>query len=98
MTWPASEDQVYAKDIARRLRVRRVVLDLTQQEVADRSGVTRNVVSAFERTAMGLDLTRLRRIARALGLPLPELVDEDADAMTMALRAGSDPGPAPRRR
>jgi hypothetical protein len=31
------------------------------------------VVSAFERTAMGLDLTRLRRVARALSLPLPEL-------------------------
>lgn len=98
MTWPAPDDRTYAKQIARRLRVRRVVLDLTQQEVADRSGVTRNVISAFERTAIGLDLTRLRRIARALGLPLSELVDEDADAMTMALRAGSDPGPAPRRR
>jgi transcriptional regulator with XRE-family HTH domain len=75
MTRPASDDCTYAREIARRLRVRRVALDLTQQEVADRSGVTRNVVSAFERTAMGLDLTRLRRLARALGLPLPELVD-----------------------
>jgi transcriptional regulator with XRE-family HTH domain len=96
MTWPASEDHTYAKEIARQLRVRRVALDLTQQEVADRSGVTRNVVSAFERTAMGLDLTRLRRMARALSLPLPELVDENADALTMALRTGSDPGPVPR--
>jgi transcriptional regulator with XRE-family HTH domain len=91
VTWPASDDRTYAREIARRLRVRRVALDLTQQEVADRSGVTRNVVSAFERTAMGMDLTRLRWPARALGLPLPELVDEDADALTMALRAGSDP-------
>jgi transcriptional regulator with XRE-family HTH domain len=50
---------------------------LTQQQTAERAGVDRVVVLAAERGAVALDLTRLRRLAWAVGAPLPELIDED---------------------
>jgi hypothetical protein len=50
---------------------------LNQQQTADRAGVDRVVVIAAERGAVALDLTRLRRLAWAVGAPLPDLVDED---------------------
>lgn len=77
MTWPAEEDRAYAAEVGRRLRGWRVMRRLSQQQSADRAGVDRVIVLAAERGAVALDLTRLRRLACAVGAPLPELVDED---------------------
>jgi transcriptional regulator with XRE-family HTH domain len=93
--WPAEEDRAYAAEVGRRLRAWRVMRRLTQQQAADRAGVDRAVVQDAERAAVSVDLTRLRRLAWAVGVPLPELVDEDR---ILARAAGSHSGPAPRRR
>jgi len=95
VTWPAEEDWAYAAEIGRRLRGWCVMRRLTQQQTAHRAGVDRVVVLAAERGAVALDLTRLRRLAWAVGAPLTELVDEDR---VLPRAAGSDFGPAPRRR
>ncbi len=95
VTWPAEEDRTYAAEVGRRLRGWRVMRRLTQQQTADLAGVDRVVVLAAERGAVALDLTRLRRLAWAVGAPLPELVDEDR---VLPRAAGSHSGPAPRRR
>ena len=44
-------EQAYRRRIGRRLCSQRHYLGLSQQEVADRAGVTRNQVSALERAA-----------------------------------------------
>jgi len=95
VTWPTEEDRVYAAEVGRRLRGWRVMRRLTQQQTAERAGVDRVVVIAAELGAVALDLTRLRRLAWALGAPLPELVDKDS---IPPRAAGSHSGPAPRRR
>jgi transcriptional regulator with XRE-family HTH domain len=95
MRWPAEEDRAYAAEVGRRLRGWRVMRRLTQQQVADLAGVDRVVVLAAERRAVAVEMTRLRRLAWAVGAPLPELVDEDR---VLPRAAGSYSGPAPRRR
>jgi transcriptional regulator with XRE-family HTH domain len=68
---------------------------LTQQQTAERAGVDRELVRATEQAVVSVDVTRLRRLAWAVGASLGELVDEDRE---LPRAAGSDSGPAPRRR
>jgi transcriptional regulator with XRE-family HTH domain len=72
------------QQVARRAFVRRVWLGLSQQEVADRAGVTRNFVSAIERSAQGLDAWRLWALAEALGGTLDWLIAGPDEAVTAA--------------
>lgn len=95
MTWPAEEDRAYAAEVGRRLRRWRVVRRLTQQQTADRAGVDRVVVIAAERGAVALDLSRLRRLAWAVGAPLSELVDEDRVPPRAARSYSGTPGLLP---
>lgn len=60
--------------VGKQIRVARVLHDLSQDEVAQAAGVTRNFVSAIERGAQGLDAYRLGLIAQALDLELAELL------------------------
>ncbi len=69
---------VFRRALGRRLRLLRVVRELTQDELARAAGVTRNPVSAFERAAQGLDVVALLRLSAALRLPVAELLDVGA--------------------
>jgi transcriptional regulator with XRE-family HTH domain len=69
-------EQEYRRRIARRLIAQRHRLQLTQQQVADRAGVTRNQLGALERAAATPDAWRLRLIARALGTSLGWVLNE----------------------
>lgn len=68
------DDADYRRGVGKRIRVWRVVHDLSQDELARRAGVTRNFVSAIERGAQGLDAVRLRRLAAAMEVDLAELL------------------------
>jgi transcriptional regulator with XRE-family HTH domain len=70
------------RQVGRRAYVRRVWLDLSQQEVADKAGLTRNFVSAIERGAQGLDAWRLWALADALGGTLDWLLTGPDGAVT----------------
>ena len=71
---------MYRRAVGKRIRVWRVVNDLSQDELAARAGVTRNFVSAIERGAQGLDAVRLRRLAAAMGVGLAELLADPEPA------------------
>ena len=43
----------YRRAVGRRLRTARIVLDISQQEIADAAGCSRNFVSGIERGAQG---------------------------------------------
>jgi transcriptional regulator with XRE-family HTH domain len=64
------------RQVGKRVRVQRVAQELTQEELAQRAGVTRNFVSAIERSAQGLDAYRLGLVAEALGMDLHGLLTE----------------------
>jgi putative transcriptional regulator len=66
MTYLGMSDQAILAEIGARLKRRRLDRNLTQQEVADRAGLTRVTVGEFERGAPAGLLT-LIRILRVLG-------------------------------
>lgn len=50
--------------------------ELTQDELATASGISRSFVSQIEHGAHGVDVVRLVRLAAALEVPLVELMGE----------------------
>jgi transcriptional regulator with XRE-family HTH domain len=69
-----AEETEYRRAIGKRIRVWRVLQERSQHELAASAGVSRNFVSAVERSAQGLDAVRLRRLARAMNTTLAELL------------------------
>lgn len=55
------------EELARIVIVRRAELDLTQQELADRMGSTKSVISRIESGQHRTNVDTLRRLAEALG-------------------------------
>jgi transcriptional regulator with XRE-family HTH domain len=60
-----------------RVRLLRLARRLSQIELASRAGISRVFLSAVERGRHGANVLALRRLATALDLRLPELVDID---------------------
>jgi transcriptional regulator with XRE-family HTH domain len=59
-------------------RVRRMQA-LTQEELAERSGVTRSTISRLEDGLQQARPSTLRKLAAALGVPPSEILDWDED-------------------
>jgi transcriptional regulator with XRE-family HTH domain len=72
------EDRAFLKELSRRVRLNRRYQGLTQAELGDRAGLSRSFVAVFETGRHGIDVTTLRRVAEALDLSLPALVDVPA--------------------
>ena len=64
------DERSFRRQVGKRLRSQRIWLELSQDEVATKAGVTRNFISAVERGAQGLDAWRLTHVAHALGTTL----------------------------
>lgn len=60
----------YRREVGRRAKAQRIWLNLTQDDVAGKTGLTRNYVSAVERGQQSLDAHRLMHLARALDTTL----------------------------
>lgn len=69
---------VFLRALGRRVRILRLTRELTQDEVAAASGMSRSFVSLIEKGAHGVDVVRLMRLAAVLDLSLVELLDLDA--------------------
>jgi transcriptional regulator with XRE-family HTH domain len=63
-------ERVFRLEIGGRIRAERSLLNLRQEELAERAGVSRNFVSAVERGTQRLDAWRLRLLADALDCDL----------------------------
>lgn len=48
------DDEPYVRELARRVRLHRRYLNLTQQQLADRAGLSRNFVATFETGRHGI--------------------------------------------
>jgi transcriptional regulator with XRE-family HTH domain len=66
--------------VGQRIRTLRVNRGLTQESLALRSGVTRNVLIDVESGKRGLLYERLFDLAEVLGVPAAELMAEDAQS------------------
>jgi transcriptional regulator with XRE-family HTH domain len=69
------------RSIVAEIRARRVRLDMTQEALAEKSGVPLPTLGKIERLQAPIDVEQLERIAIALGITPDELV---ADALSNA--------------
>lgn len=60
-----------------KLKAARAALDLSQQELADRTGVSRQTISAIEKGDYNPTINLCRAICRVLGKTLDELFWEE---------------------
>lgn len=86
MTDNRMDDGAYVRELARRVRLHRRYQNLTQQQLADRAGLSRAFVAAFETRQHGIQVTSLRRVAFALGISLSALVHDPADSGASLLK------------
>ncbi len=63
-----------------KLKSARAALDLSQQELADRVGVSRQTINAIEKGDYNPTINLCRAICKTLGKTLDELFGEDADS------------------
>src|SRR5580704_3597096 len=66
-------------ELGKRIRLRRVEIDITQAELAKRIGVTFQQVQKYEKGSNRVGAARLQRVATALDVPVTFFFD-DADA------------------
>lgn len=60
-----------------KLKAARAALDLSQQELADRTGVSRQTISAIEKGDYNPTINLCRAICKVLGKTLDELFGEE---------------------
>lgn len=65
----------FLRALGRRLRLFRLLRELSQEELAAVSGMSRSFVSIIEHGAHGVDVVRLFRLAAALDVSLLTLLD-----------------------
>ncbi len=60
-----------------RLREKRSALHLSQEELAERAGVHRTYIGMIERAEKNITLENIEKLAKALKIPLHELLNFD---------------------
>jgi transcriptional regulator with XRE-family HTH domain len=87
-----TSEQTESQQLANRLREVREYLNLSQQFVADKTGIPRSAVSDIERGARKVDSLELRKLARLYVYPVGYFLgEEEADDEVRALaRAVTD--------
>jgi transcriptional regulator with XRE-family HTH domain len=78
LTGEDTEVAVWLRGLGRRVRLLRLTREMTQDELATASGMSRSFVSLIEHGAHGVDVVRLLRLAAALEVPLGELLGTTA--------------------
>jgi transcriptional regulator with XRE-family HTH domain len=61
--------------IGKNLKDARFRAGLTQQELADKAGTTQTTVARIERDAVEPEVTTVRKLAKALGVTISDLLD-----------------------
>lgn len=81
-------EETFRREVGDRIRAERYVLNLRQEELAERAGVSRNFVSAVERGTQRLDAWRLLHLAYALDCDLGWLLHDERRLPRPRMRAG----------
>jgi transcriptional regulator with XRE-family HTH domain len=76
------------RDLAISLAILRIIAEMSQSELAEVAGLTPSAISDYERAKVDPQTHSLRKLLRALNLPLSAL--DDAQAFILAIRAQRD--------
>jgi transcriptional regulator with XRE-family HTH domain len=68
------EIETWLRRLGKRVRLLRLTREMTQDQLAAASGMSRSFVSLIEHGTHGVDVVRLIRLATALDVPLTELI------------------------
>jgi transcriptional regulator with XRE-family HTH domain len=71
-----TDTEAFMYRLGRRVRLARLINELTQDQLAEAAGISRSFVSLIEHGAHGVDVVRLHRIAAALDMRLSDLIRE----------------------
>jgi transcriptional regulator with XRE-family HTH domain len=93
--WPAvsadrPEDRAFLAELGRRVRLHWLYRDLTQKQLGERVGLSRNLISLFEKGRHGIDVAALRRLAQALACPCRRSSPNQATASCPGLHRGTE--------
>lgn len=77
MPGTAETERRYLRLVGRRIRSRRVLVGVTQEDVARMAPVSRVTLGAIERGDHAASLLTYLKLARALGISLGSLLDEE---------------------
>lgn len=69
-----TDPHVLRKLVALNIRIRRVELDITQEELAHRAELSQAYLSGIERSKRSPSIDTIQRIADALGMPAHDLL------------------------
>lgn len=73
-------------DLGERIQSIRKSKNMTQQELADKIGVKRSVVSKYENNSVNISVDTIEKIANALGVETSELLYEQSELMAQLTR------------
>jgi transcriptional regulator with XRE-family HTH domain len=69
-------EREFLRRLGKRVRLVRVDREVSQEQLAQATGMSRNFVSSIERGAHGVDIVRVVRLAVALDVGLPDLLPD----------------------
>jgi transcriptional regulator with XRE-family HTH domain len=72
------DERAEAKRLARRLRETREYLDLSQQIVAEQTGIPRSAISDIERGERRVESLELKRLAQLYGVTVSYFLEDEA--------------------
>lgn len=72
-------EEDYIRVLAHRVRLTRMHLRMTQEQLAELSGLSRSFVSVFEHGGHGIQVVSLRRVAASLGVSFSALLHDPTD-------------------
>lgn len=71
----SDDHAAFLRAVGKRVRLLRLMKEMTQEELGRQAGVSRSFISLIEKGTHGIEVVRLLRLAAALEVPLPHLVD-----------------------
>ena len=69
-------------EIGQKLKEKRTCLELSQEQLAEKLGVTRQTIANWERSKTYPDIASVLKLSDLYGVSLDELLKEDADMRT----------------
>lgn len=70
----------FLRALGKRVRILRLTRELTQDDLAAATGMSRSFISVIEHGTSGVDVGRLLRLSAALDVPLGQLLGLDRPA------------------